>query len=292
MKKLFAMMMGVIVLTLAACGTSGEMDEANGEGTEADQEQTEDQNTEKDMDALINQMATDVKVKATDDAANFDFSLTNTGEEPVTLGFASSQQYEVKVTNADAENVYTFSADKSFTQELTSEELANGKAISASEAWTDVEPGEYEVTVTFLVDTINDESVEATPFEMTQPFTIEAAQEGTNEQASVKEFEGDGEAFRNITVEGENGSYVVKGEARVFEGAFMYSVEDGHNVVVEPEAVQVDGEGAPSWSSFEIEVSISEDKLPEFGTVTMSIYEESQEDGEPTHENYIPLESF
>lgn len=293
MKKiLFAMMMGVIVLTLAACGSNGDMDEANGEGTDNEEQVSEDQESEVDMDALINQMAMDVEVNTSEDAANFDFSLTNTGEEAVNLGFTSSQQYEVKVTNASGENVYTFSSDKSFTQEMTTTELANGDSLSASEAWTDVKPGDYEATVTFLVDTINDQSVEAQPFEMTQPFTIEEAQEEPEEKTDVKKFEGNGEAFRNITVEGEKGSYIVKGEARVFEGAFMYSIEDGHNVIVEPTAVQVDGSGAPSWSPFEIEVSIPKEKLPEFGTMTMSIFEASAKDGKPTHVNYIPLENF
>ncbi|MBA2174515.1 hypothetical protein H0266_06290 [Halobacillus locisalis] len=299
MKKWFAMMMGVIVLMLAACATDGEMDEANGEGTEdqPEEEVVENQEPEVDMDALIDQVTMDATVETDGTAANFDFSLTNDGEEAVILGFTSSQKYEIQVTNADGENVYTFSADKMFTQEMTTEELANGETLTASETWTGAEPGEYEATFTFLVDTINDQSVEANPFEVTQSFTIEAEteeevkEEEETKEEEVKEFEGDGQAFREIKVSGQNGSYVVSGEARVFEGSFMYSIEDGHNMIVEPTAVQVD-EGAPSWSAFEIEVSIPEEKLPEFGTVTMSIFEESAKGGKPTNVNYIPLESI
>ncbi|MCA0969620.1 hypothetical protein LCM20_03310 [Halobacillus litoralis] len=293
MKKFLAMiMMGVMILMLAACGTNGDVDQA--EGAEPEEETPEEEVTEEvDMDALINQLAMDAGVETTADAANFNFSLINTGEEAVTLGFTSSQQYEIQVANADGENVYTFSSDKSFAQAETSEELAAEESLTASEGWTSAVPGQYEATITFLVDTINGQSVEATPFEITQPFTIEEPQkEEEQDQSEAKEFEGDGEAFRNIKVTGENGSYVVSGEARVFEASFMYSIEDGHNVLVEPTPVQVDGDAAPSWSPFEIEVSISEENLPEFGTVTMSIFEESAKDGKPTNVNYIPLENF
>ncbi|MGP4062014.1 BsuPI-related putative proteinase inhibitor [Halobacillus sp. H74] len=299
MKKFLAIMMGVMLLTLAACGSDSETGEASGEEKEdqANEGTSEDQEAETDMQSLIDQLKLDATVDATSEAAAFNFSIENTGEEQVNLGFSSSQKYEIKVENADGENVYTFSADKMFTQELTSEELDAGEAFEAEETWTGIEePGKYEMTVTMLVKTINDQSLEENPFQVTESFTIESEEtdessESDEEASDVEKHEGDGQAFREIEVTGENGQYVIKGEARVYEGSFLYRVEDGHNVQVEPTVVQVD-EGAPAWSTFEIELDIPEEDLPQFGTLTLSLYEESAKDGKETNVNYIPLESF
>ncbi|CDQ21053.1 Immunoglobulin-like domain of spore germination [Halobacillus karajensis] len=301
MKKFLVILLGTLMLLLAAC-TDDSNNEANGEGKEDQMnEEQSNQEAEVDMEALIDQVAMDATIDTTEDTAAFNFSLVNNGEEPIILGFTSSQKYDIKVTNEEGEEVYSFSADKMFTQQLTTEELAEGDRFDVEETWTGIEePGEYEATMTFLVNTINDQPIEATPFQVTQKFTIEDKPEGEEEQdgqdtdednVPTSEHDGDGQAFRDITVTGENGTYVVKGEARVYEGSFMYSVEDGHNVQVEPTASQVK-EGAPSWSSFEIEINIPVDDLPDFGTLTLTLFEESAEDGAPTNVNYIPLETF
>ncbi|GEN52926.1 BsuPI-related putative proteinase inhibitor [Halobacillus faecis] len=295
MKKFLAILLGTLVISLAACANETE-NEASGEEKEDQMtEEPSEQEPEVDMEALIEQVAMDATVDTTSNTATFNFSLENAGEEPVTLGFTSSQKYEVQVKNEAGESVYTFSADKMFTQELTTEELAQGDVFDVKETWTGIEkPGTYEATMTFLVNTINDQPLEANPFQVTQSFTIEEEtdeEEGSENEAPSSQHDGDGQAFRDITVSGEKGSYVVKGEARVFEGSFMYSVEDGHHVHVEPTAFQVD-EGGPSWSAFELKIDIPEEDLPMFGTLTLTLFEESAQDGSPTNINYIPLENF
>ncbi|ARI78052.1 BsuPI-related putative proteinase inhibitor [Halobacillus mangrovi] len=289
MKNLWIIMVGIMILALAACGSNSETKEANGEENTEQNEAAEE--PEIDMESLISQLKMDATVETTEDTAKFDFSLENTGEEPLIIGFTSSQQYEVKVKNAEGESVYTFSADKMFTQELTTEEIPAGESLSATETWTGIEAkGNYEATITFLVDSINDQSLEATPYQVTQSFTIEDRPEKEDTNDKSKTY-GNGEAFRNVKVSGENGSYMVKGEARVFEGTFMYSVEDGHMVQVEPTSVQVE-KGAPEWSEFELEINVPEDLLPDYGTLTLVLFEESANDGKPTHVNNIPLEQF
>ncbi|MGI8314461.1 BsuPI-related putative proteinase inhibitor [Halobacillus mangrovi] len=289
MKKLWIIMVGIMILTLVACGSKSETKEANGEENTEQNEAAEE--PEINMESLISQLKMDAKVETTEDTAKFDFSLENTGEDPLIIGFTSSQQYEVKVENEEGESVYTFSADKMFAQGLTTEEIPAGEALSATETWTGIEEkGNYEATITFLVDSINDQSLEATPYQMTQSFTIEDSPEKEESNEENKKY-GNGEAFRNIKVSGESGSYIVKGEARVFEGNFMYSVEDGHMVQVEPTSVQVE-KGAPEWSEFELEVNVSPEQLPDYGTLTLVLFEESAKDGKPIHVNNIPLEQF
>ncbi|HHW39107.1 MAG TPA: hypothetical protein GXX18_18045 [Bacillales bacterium] len=98
-------------------------------------------------------------------------------------------------------------------------------------------------------------------------------------------------AFRNISVAGKNGEYVVNGEARVFEAVFLYTVEDGHDYVIE-ETQATANEGAPAWSPFELKISIPEDQLPMNGALTLELYEKSAKDGSVINETFVKLEEF
>ncbi|QHT46017.1 hypothetical protein M662_05760 [Bacillus sp. SB49] len=310
MKKFLAILLGALLLLLvAACTNDSGQEEADGE----EKEETEasaspDMEAEIDMETLLDQIEMDAAVNASGDAATFEFSLKNTGEDPVILGFTSGQKYEVEVKNVSGETVYKYSDGQMFTQALTTEELAGGGTYQAEDTWKGIEqPGKYEVTMTILVHTINDQSLEANPFQVTQEFTVQPdKKESDQDQASTEEetpseeteeaappvedsYSGDGETFRSLTVSGDNGSYVVKGEANVSNGTFIYTVEDGHNVQVEPSEKQVGA--SSSWTPFEISVTIPEDKLPDFGTITLTMFTENG-DGLPENLNYIPLDRF
>ncbi|WP_226576877.1 BsuPI-related putative proteinase inhibitor [Halobacillus litoralis] len=300
MKRISAIIIGCVLLILAACTNDSEANEVNGEEGEAVVKDVSDgEQTEIDMEALIDQLAMDAAIDSKPDKVTFNFSLENKGDDPLLLGFTSSQKYDIQVKNAEGEVVYTYSANRMFAQGLTTEDLGKGDVLSAEESWNDVkESGEYEATMTFLVNTINDQPMEANPFQVTQSFTVksENAQEQKTDQTGIdatkpKSFPGDGKAFRDITISGDRGSYIVKGQARVIEGSFLYSVEDGHNVQVKPTPVQVE-EGAPAWSSFEISINIPEASVPEYGMLTLTLFEKSGEDGRPMNVNYIPLDQM
>ncbi|MGP4077234.1 BsuPI-related putative proteinase inhibitor [Halobacillus sp. K22] len=438
MKHMLAILMGIMIITMTACGNEAESEskEANAEEPETE-EQAEEK--AKEIEGFIQSLNMEANVETSGDTAEFQLSLENTSDEPVTLGFTSSQEYEIQVTNTEGESVYTFSADKMFTQEMVSKDLAAGESLTAEETWTGIEePGDYEATVTYLVNTINEQPLEAEPFQVTKSFTIESVEQEidskqeekeapaeeseeetpleadqekeTNEEAKTEEktvsaaedgfrnievsgkdgtytvtgealvskgsftyqvedghhlliepetmkvgndsewapftlelsipredlpdfgtvtltltakSEGtedetsknialeeisqseletetettkrevkvEGEAFRNVTVAGENGTYTIAGEARVHEGSFNYTVEDGHFVLVEPTSLQV-AEGAPAWSSFQIEIDISKEDLPDYGSLTLTVFEESAEDGSPEHVNHLLLQKF
>lgn len=98
-------------------------------------------------------------------------------------------------------------------------------------------------------------------------------------------------AFRNIEISGEKGHYNVKGEARVFEGVFFYAVEEGHNYLIEETKVEVP-QGAPSWESFELNISIPEEDLPINGTVTLTLYEYSAKDNTTINSYHVKLEQI
>lgn len=97
-------------------------------------------------------------------------------------------------------------------------------------------------------------------------------------------------AFRNIEVTGTNGSYVVTGEARVYEAMMQYAVSDGHNYLIE-DSHMVE-EGGPAWSPFTLNLALESDQLPLNGTLTLELFEYSAKDGEIIHMLVVPLESF
>lgn len=79
-------------------------------------------------------------------------------------------------------------------------------------------------------------------------------------------------------------SFTVSGEARVFEAAFSYSFEDGHNILTEGHATT--SAGAPEWGTFEFDISIERASNP-VGILTL--YVASAKDGTPEHVLTIPV---
>ncbi|QHW32442.1 hypothetical protein GZH47_17575 [Paenibacillus rhizovicinus] len=78
-------------------------------------------------------------------------------------------------------------------------------------------------------------------------------------------------------------AFTVKGEASVFEAAFSYSLEDGHNVLAEGHAMA--DMGAPEWGKFEFTVTLTD--MPTSPTGVLTIYESSAKDGSSVHELHI-----
>jgi hypothetical protein len=98
------------------------------------------------------------------------------------------------------------------------------------------------------------------------------------------------QAFRNITVSGTNGNYVVTGEARIFEAVLQYEVEDGHYVYLE--GSEMASVGAPDWGTFTINLNIPESDLPNNATLMLILFEESAMDGSRVNELFVVLDTF
>lgn len=98
------------------------------------------------------------------------------------------------------------------------------------------------------------------------------------------------QAFRDITVSGAQGNYVITGDARVFEATIQYEVEDGHFIF--SKGFVTASEGAPGWGIFTININISKEKLPKNGSLSLILFEESAKDGSRMNELIVPLETF
>ncbi|UOQ92810.1 BsuPI-related putative proteinase inhibitor [Halobacillus shinanisalinarum] len=307
LKKLFPIMIGLMVILLVACSEPKSESTAGGDGDMNNDEQTqnngENSSPEYNVVSFIEQLTFEANVKASESQVDIQFSLTNEAEEAAILGFNSSQLYEITIVNEAGDTVYKYSEGQVFSQSLTTKELQPGGVLEAKEqVKKKLEKGQYEARMVFLVTTINDQSLESHPFQMTKSFAVGEEVEDKNSPESEQEANAEAsphtaqniavgnEAFRNFTLKGEKGNYSVSGEASVNEGTFYYSVDNGHNILIDKEKVQVD-KAAPEWSSFDIQIDITEEKLPDQGALVMTIYQLDEND-QPVNMNYVPLENF
>jgi hypothetical protein len=286
----------LLVLILAACGqnVSGEPEDQTGDA-------------ERILETVL-------EAEQNVDVVLFNIQLTNLKDEAIELMLSSGQKFEITVKDEDGNVVYRYSDDKVFTQALETLTLKGGETIVWEDEWhlsdaeQDLKDGIYIVQAEVLVYQEDAESIAkedlvgTATLELTVSDLIgeeknaedsvsdnETQSDSTsNQDETVFEEPTENEAFRITEVSGENGTYVVKGEARVFEGTFQYAVTEGHFYYM-TETVQL-AQGAPEWAPFEITVEIEEDKLPKNGKVMMELYEESAEDGSMTNLLFVTLD--
>jgi hypothetical protein len=268
-RKICYVFLLVLFMLLTACGTAGQ------EGQES-QEETKPTTGEVEED-IIEKLNTSVDVLQNEQVVLFDIKLQNNSSKDLTLTFNSGQQYEIIVNNNKNEEVYRYAIDKMFTQAINDVTIAANDTLEWHDEWViqeNLPSGDYKATIEIVASHINGEEL-ANKLVTTKDFQIEM----------------DNGAFRNIETTGSNGEYVVTGEARVFEGAFLYTVEEGHDYLVDETVIEVN-EGAPTWAPFEFEISIPEDLLPINGTLTLSLYERSAKDHSIVNQYFVKLDEI
>lgn len=83
----------------------------------------------------------------TRDGLGFEFTVTNSGADPVDLEFRSGLQADFAVLDDGAE-IWRWSEGKAFTQMLETKTLAPGESVSYSRTWTDPVPGAFTAVAT------------------------------------------------------------------------------------------------------------------------------------------------
>ncbi|WP_199614594.1 Gmad2 immunoglobulin-like domain-containing protein [Paenibacillus alkalitolerans] len=78
--------------------------------------------------------------------------------------------------------------------------------------------------------------------------------------------------------------FTVEGEARVFEAAFSWRLEDGHNILAEGH--EMSDEGAPAWGRFRFDITYKKASQP---NMTLILFTYSANDGSIENELIIPL---
>ncbi len=92
--------------------------------------------------------------------------------------------------------------------------------------------------------------------------------------------------FKNVTIKQLSpNTFHVEGKARVFEAAFSWVVEDGHNEIAEGH--EMTDAGAPDWGNFSFTVTL---KNVEQATIPhLILFEASAKDGSRQSELVVPL---
>ena len=110
---------------------------------------------------------------------------------------------------------------------------------------------------------------------------------GAELQAGEKQAPLGNEAFRNLMIHKISpGHYVVKGEARVYEGTVQFEVMENSKVIIK--SFTTASAGGPDWGKFEIQINFEE--KPQ-SSITLILYEEnpSEEGPKQLHKLMVPL---
>ncbi|MRH44201.1 hypothetical protein GH741_16280 [Aquibacillus halophilus] len=291
-KKVFSTLT-LLGMLLAACGTSNDEQSQTSQGdmgsnepiSEDQQDQDNDSNNAED---LLTNLEMHVSVEQTDGKLVFQMELKNVGQENLEMMFSSGQQYEIVVKNDSDETVYRYSEGKAFTEALVTKEIASGESIEWNEEWNYSESvladGNYHAELTLLPTQVNKNVIENNPFTTTESIELVSSEQ----LSATSDSDSDG-LFRNIEVNGENGQYEVTGEIDPTVDEFFYSIEDGHNVLVNEQSIKTTGN---EWYGFTINLDIPKSDLPSNGAITMVLYEKNLEDGVPLNNTFLTLDQF
>lgn len=162
---------GIIILSLVLVGVvtifvvnaiNGASEKASNQEAEEFKDNVKEENEDilKDKDTLRKKFKPDKSKKGLDmddelsfsleaisEGMNYQYIVKNTGDEPVTLEFTTSQQYDYEITDKNNEVVYRFSDGRSFMQVLRDVTLEPGEEMTFDIELPELEPGDYTLTM-------------------------------------------------------------------------------------------------------------------------------------------------
>lgn len=134
------------ILFLASCGTNNDNDPTTG-------------SEEQEKEAKV---STQLNVDANGEAI---FLIKNPADKELTLTFPSGQEVEYQLLDQDKNVVYTYSANKNFTQAIQEKKLKPNEEISVKldleNELADVPAGKYKLVVWSMASELSDQKVES-----------------------------------------------------------------------------------------------------------------------------------
>lgn len=198
--------------------------------------------------------------------------LHNESDHEKTLTFQTSQAFDYYIKNDQGNVVYQYSRDKSFLQALQSLRLKRGEEKVWTEKWDYIQNGHRVPTGRYTIEALllgEDLSGFDHPLRAVGSFNVPV----------------ENGSFRSVGVKEIKGRFVVTGKARVADGSFYYSVEDGHEVLLKESLMKVNKE-APYWTGFSI-------VLPELKgsgeRMFLHLYERDDGDGKVVNLYVVPI---
>ncbi|MBN3554961.1 hypothetical protein JYA63_11835 [Fictibacillus nanhaiensis] len=209
--------------------------------------------------------------------------LENHSNHMVTLSFNSSKMFDVTIMDSSNKEVFRHSKGKNYEKKQEDVHIKAGASHIWKTKWelsaASRKAGIYRVSATFLPHEISPGSLKTERLSVEEVLTLQGGSE-----------EKENKSFRNIHFSGKDGTYKVSGQARVFEGTFVYSVSDGHNIFVEKNEQIV--EGGPDWAPFLFEVHLKKEDLPINGTLMLELFYYSPKNGKKSDTLSVPLQTF
>ncbi|WP_064092236.1 BsuPI-related putative proteinase inhibitor [Rossellomorea aquimaris] len=162
--------------------------------------------------------------------------LYNQSSMKKNVTFRTSQFFDFVITNEEGKQIYVYGKDKSYLQRLHTVHLKPGGTKLWKSEWNyyhdekRVPPGKYTIHARLLGEDLSSFN---TPLRASHTFIV------------LKE----NPSFRHVSIRSHHDKLVVRGQANVSAGSFYYSVEDGHNVLINETLMKVNKD-APAWTDF------------------------------------------
>ncbi len=260
-------------LLLSGCGANNEKEIKPTPSTK----QTIEQNNDID----ISKLSTKLEVTEANGLVTMRYSLRNGDTIPAKLTFPSAQIIDYTIKNAQGEVIYQSSKDLSYAQAITDVTIPEEKAQVWQEqvnlADKNLPFGNYEVTANIVAKSINDKDVQGAIQPIQQSFSYHKVST-VNDNGS------------KIVISGENGHYEVKGTYLSDQDTIYYSVEDGHNNLIDETVLPVKIKSG-SVNLLDFSLDIPKESLPNNGVITLVIYEKNKDD-QVTKSLIAPLQQF
>ncbi|MCD8511000.1 MAG: BsuPI-related putative proteinase inhibitor [Bacillus sp. (in: Bacteria)] len=165
MKKLSFMFVSVLLLLMAACGSSeGSSSVGSGSNASGDQGGTKSK--------TYNDLLYEVEANVEDGAVTVVMKLTNNSNDDRQIEFSSGQQFDVFIKDPSGETVYHYAEDKMFTQALIMKDLAPDESLVFEDEWEADAAGEYTVEAMLILYAIDGEEVDSDTFKLDFPIVV------------------------------------------------------------------------------------------------------------------------
>jgi hypothetical protein len=193
--------------------------------------------------------------------------IKNVGDKPLSFEFPTSQTFEITIKNPAGREVYRYSKGRSFLQAFQTIRINPHNTYKRIVTWNyqvngkRVPKGEYSVTAFFKPIQLNDQPIK---------------DRGMLIKSNKIFVPDENMTFRHLQVKGSKGNYVITGETSSKGGWFFYTVEDGHIEYINEKQMVVKGSDS-DWSTFELQIHIPEEKLPNNSTLILNLYKRNVE---------------
>lgn len=229
---------------------------------------------------ILNSLHFSISIQPDEHQFTIQFYLKNKSNQPIKLEFPTSQNFEWTVKDEIGREVYRYSIGKAFLQAIQEKKIKPKETLQWEDQWDYKINGEllkkgiYSVEGWLTATKVNGKNIGPKVF--FDKKTMERRNQSSN--------------FQDLQVEGGNGNYTVTGKT-IFNH-FYYTVDDGHNYLLDEQRVTVSYSPQEMPTPFNIHIQIPKEKLPKNGAIVLTLYRRNYQDGSIVDEHSILLEQF